>query len=211
MDRPASNPTDPPSPQHDPYAALRVRDFRLYMSGNFLSILGLQMQSVAVGWEVYDRTGMAISLALVGLVQVLPVLGLAVFAGHVADRFSRRRVVMTALVFISASSAGLAAITATHGPIALMYGCLFVAGVARSFQQPAKSSLMPTLVKRSVFPNAVTWNATAFQFASVIGPAAAGAIIAFTRSATFVFVCDATFALGFCACCRKCVCGNEQS
>ncbi len=78
------------------------------MSGNFLSILGLQMQSAAVGWEIYERTGMAISLALVGLVQVLPVLGLAVFAGHVADRFNRRDVVMTALAFISAGSAGLA-------------------------------------------------------------------------------------------------------
>ena len=199
MDRPAPTPADSSRSPHDPYAALRVRDFRLYMTGNFLSILGLQMQSAGVAWEVYDRTGMAMSLALVGLVQVLPVLGLAIFAGHVADRFSRRRVVMTALVFISASSAGLAVITAMRGPIVLMYGCLFIAGVARSFQQPAKSSLMPTLVKRSVFPNAVTWNATAFQFASVLGPAAAGAIIAITKSTAIVFICDATFALGFCA------------
>src|ERR1043166_7771911 len=103
MDPPAVNPADSASSKHDPYAALRVRDFRLYMSGNFLSILGLQMQSAGVAWEIYDRTGMAISLALVGLVQVLPVLGLAIFAGHVADRFSRRKVVMTALMFISAS------------------------------------------------------------------------------------------------------------
>src|SRR5947209_1606699 len=77
----------PPAARHDPYAALRVRNFRQYLIGNFLSILGLQMQSAAVAWEVYDRTGLPISLALVGLVQVLPVLGLAIFAGHMADRF----------------------------------------------------------------------------------------------------------------------------
>ncbi len=184
---------------HDPYAALRIKNFRLYMIGNFLSIFGLQMQSVAVGWEVYDRTNAPISLALVGLVQVLPVLGLAIFTGHVADRFNRRKVVMTALVFISAGSAGLAVVTALKAPIILMYACLFVAGIARSFQQPAKASMMPQLVKRRVFPNAVTWNATAFQFASVLGPAAAGGIIALFGSSAIVFVCDAAFALCFCA------------
>jgi MFS family permease len=199
-----SNPAFFPAPdpssagRHDPYAALRVPAFRRYMSGNFLSILGLQMQSAAVAWEVYGRTGQPFSLALVGLVQVLPVLGLAVFAGHVADRFDRRKIVMTALLAISAGSIGLALVSALQAPIAITYACLFLAGLARAFQQPAKASLMPLLVRRRDFPNAVTWNAAAFQLASVLGPAAAGAMIAAFHSTAAVFVCDASFALCFC-------------
>ncbi len=117
--------------KHDPYSALRVPAFRRYMGGNFLSILGLQMQSAAVAWEVYGRTGQAISLAFVGLVQVLPVLGLAVFAGHVADRSDRRKIVMCALLAISAGSIGLTLVSVLQAPIPIVYGCLFLAGIAR--------------------------------------------------------------------------------
>lgn len=199
-----SNPAFVPIPEpsddggHDPYAALRVPAFRRYMAGNFLAILGLQMQSTAVAWDVYGRTGQPFSLALVGLVQVLPVLMLAVFAGHVADRFNRRRIVMGALLVISAGSVGLALVSALQAPVAITYACLFTAGLARAFQQPAKASLLPQLVPRKIFPNAVTWNAAAFQLASVLGPAAAGAIIAILHSTSIVFVCDASFALCFC-------------
>ena len=185
--------------EHDPYSALRVPAFRRYMSGNFLAILGLQMQSAAVAWEVYDRTGAPISLALVGLVQVLPVLGLAIFAGHVADRFNRRYIIMSAVVAISACSAGLAVVSALQAPVWLIYICLFLAGIARAFQQPAKASMMPQLMKRRDFPNAVTWNSAAFQLASVLGPALAGVIIAVFKKPAIVFVCDSSFALCFLA------------
>ena len=184
---------------HDPYAALRIKNYRLYISGNFLSILGLQMQSWAVGLEVYRRTLLPISLALVGVVQVLPVLGLALIAGHTADRFNRRKVIMTALLVISAGSAGLAIVSAIQAPVRWMYVCLFTAGIARAFQQPAKASLLPQLVPRHVFTNAVTWNAAAFQLASVLGPAATGLIIWVFKKPAIVYVCDATFSLCFCA------------
>jgi len=82
---------------------------------------------------------------------------------------------MIALLAISAGSIGLSLVSAFQAPIAITYGCLFLAGLARAFQQPAKASLMPLLVRRRDFPNAVTWNAAAFQLASVLGPAAAGA------------------------------------
>ncbi|HZZ30330.1 MAG TPA: MFS transporter [Pirellulales bacterium] len=183
--------------RHDPYAALRVPAFRRYMIGNFLAILGLQMQSAAIGLELYRRTKAPIALALVGLVQVLPVLGLAVVAGHVADRFNRRNVIMTAVLIISAGSAGLANLSAAHAPVAWMYGCLFFAGLARAFQQPAKASMLPQLVKRRDFPNAVTWNSAAFQLASVLGPAMAGIVISIFKGAAMVFVFDASFALCF--------------
>src|SRR5215475_1074115 len=80
--------------RHDPYAAFRFRNFRRYVTGNFLSILGLQMQTAAVAKELFDRTDEPYSLALIGLVQVVPVLGLALVAGHAADRFNRRYIIM---------------------------------------------------------------------------------------------------------------------
>ena len=191
--------------KHDPYAALRVRDFRLYIVGNFLSITGLYMQTTAVLWEIHRRTASdlslgqsALPLGLVGLVQVLPVISLALLSGHVADRFNRRYVIMMALVVIAAASTGLAFVSSSATtPTVLIYGCLFFAGVARAFQQPAKSSLMPQLVPRADFPNAVTWNSAAFQMAAVMGPALAGGLIAIFHSATAVFVFDVVAALMF--------------
>src|SRR5262245_11086702 len=125
MDRTEST-AETPGHKHDPYAALRVPAFRRYMIGNFFSILGLQMQSAAIGLELYRRTKLPIALAGVGLVQVVPVLGLALIAGHVADRFNRRYVIMTAVLVISTASAGLANFSIHGAPVAYMYGCLFL-------------------------------------------------------------------------------------
>ena len=191
--------------KHDPYAALKWRDFRLYISGNFLSITGLYMQSTAVLWEIHQRTASesslgqsALPLGLVGLVQVAPVISLALFAGHVADRFNRRNIILMALLVIAATSTSLAFIAARpETPTWVIYACLFVAGVARAFQQPAKSSLMPLLVPRADFPNAVTWNSAAFQMAAVLGPASGGGLIAIFHTATIVFVFDVVAALMF--------------
>src|SRR3954468_8310668 len=104
MDRTESSDDKPPAESrparerpHDPYAAFRFRNFRRYVTGNFLSILGLQMQTAAVAKERYDRPGDPFYLELIGLVQVLPVLGLALVAGHVADRYNRRYIIMAAV------------------------------------------------------------------------------------------------------------------
>ena len=147
---------DSPSttPAHDPYAALRLRDFRLYMSGNFLAICGMQMQTVAVGWDVYVRTNSAMALGLVGLVQFLPVIALTLNAGHLADRAHRKRIVIGAMCVISACSFGLTAISHLKADIGLVYLCLLSSGVARAFMQPAKASLLPQIVPRDIFSNA---------------------------------------------------------
>jgi MFS family permease len=195
----AKSPADRPArqPRHDPYAAFRFRNFRRYVTGNFLSILGLQMQTAAVAKELYDRTGKPYSLALIGLVQVLPVLGLALLAGHAADRYNRRYIIMAAVLTISVASLAMAFISYHQAPVSLAYACLFAAGLARAFQQPAKSAILPNLVPRRIFPNAVTWNMSAFQLASVLGPAAAGVVMGLTKSYAVVYLCDASFALCF--------------
>ncbi len=96
-------PEIPPSEEHDPYAALRVADFRRYFVGNAFATVGVQMASVAVGWELYSRTNSAVALGMVGLVQVIPIVLLALPSGHLIDRWNRKTIIMvaTALSMIS--------------------------------------------------------------------------------------------------------------
>ena len=91
---------------HDPYAALRLPNFRRYFLGNFMAAVGLHMQSTAVGWDIYERTGSAWSLGLTGLVQFLPVVPLFLVAGHAADRYSRRAIVMLAQLLVAIAAVG---------------------------------------------------------------------------------------------------------
>ena len=194
---PDSDLPEPAPAHHDPYAALRVRDFRLFVVGNLIATLGVQMQTVAVGWELYERTSSPLALGGVGLVQVLPVIALTLPAGHVADRIERRRVLMASLALLALASLGLAAASAMRAPVFWYYACLLVAGIARSFQGPAKEALAPQLVPRALYANSSTWRSSSWQLASVVGPAIGGAVIALTKGATTAYVLDATAALVF--------------
>ncbi len=195
--RPESAPGALGPVRHDPYAALRFRDFRLLAVGRFIATLGEQMTGVAIGWELYERTHLPIALGLVGLVQVLPVIVLSLPAGHVADRFNRKRIVLVFQVLLALSSLGLALLSYTQGAILLVYGCLLAIGIARAFNNPASSTLLPQTVPPEAFSSAATWSSSAWQLASVIGPALGGFVIAVMRSATLVFVFDAVAALLF--------------
>jgi MFS family permease len=211
-------------PRHDAYAAFRARDFSFYMSGNLLSLVGRQMLAVAVEWEIYARTHSATALGLVGLVIAIPVVGLSLPAGHLADRVSRKHIILVsqllsfvtslALAFVSfnhlrvpawpilqnanASLTSIAAVFERHQQtfhfddlsIPLIYGLLFLGGIARTYAWAARSSFFPTLVPRDAFANAVTWNNSAFQIASVVGPAISGFVVAHISFAC-VYVVDA--------------------
>ena len=180
---------------HDPYAAFRYRDFRLLTVGSFVGSLGSQMLSVAIGWELYERTGSALDLGLIGLVQVIPVILLSLPAGHIADRFDRRRIVLLMQILLALASLVLGFLSYVHGPLVLVYVCLLLIGAARAFNGPASGSLLPQTVPQEVFPNAVTWESSTWQLAAVIGPALGGLVIAVRRSATPVYVLDAVAAL----------------
>ncbi len=175
---PSSGPARVDGGRHDPYAALRIRNFRLYLAGSLVANAGLQMLSAAAGWEIWSRTGSAQALALIGLLQVLPVVLLAIVSGHVADRFPRRYVIISSMILATAAACGLAAASALRAPLVATYGCLLLNAIARAFHQPAKSSLLPQLVPRAQFSNAVTWSMTGFQLSSVLGPAFCGLLIA---------------------------------
>jgi MFS family permease len=177
-----------PSSRRDAYAALRVRDFRRFLSGHLLSVLGVQMQTVAVGWQLYEKTGSAWALANVGLVQVVPMVGFALIAGHAADRYDRRKTLMAATVLAVLSAAGLALTTRFGGGLGLIYACLFLSGTARAFQGPARSSLMPQLVPRETFTNSVTWSVSGFELSSLLGPALGGMLIWWFGGTFWVYV-----------------------
>jgi MFS family permease len=186
--------------QHGPYVALRSRDYRFFLGGRFLSVIGAQMLDVAIGWELYERTGSAMALGMVGLVQVLPIFLLVLPAGHAADRYDRRKVVMLSLAMLILTSLALAWISYTQAPVELIYVCLFAVGVALAFHRPASAAMLPQLVPGEHFANAVTWGSTGWQAASVIGPALGGAVIALAHRAGPVYLCDAALMLCFMAC-----------
>lgn len=158
------------------------------------------MQTVAVGWEIYERTGSAFALGSTGLAQVLPGLLLAPFAGVIVDKLPRRRVLMTAQLVIACAAIGLWLVTSsgTDG-IGAIYACLLLAGAARAFQAPARTALLPQVVPRERFPNAVTWASGGFQLASVVGPALGGVALAAWGRAAPVFLVNACAAIMFLA------------
>ena len=186
--------------KHDPYAALRVRDYRLYLIGSLVANLGSQMLTVAVGWELYERTGSAMALGWVGLVEFLPFILFALPAGHLADRFPRNRLLAAAHSVMALAAIGMAVVSIGHFGVGWMYACLFAIGVVRAIGMPAGQSLMPLLVPREAFSNAVTWRSSAFQLASTVGPAVGGFLIALTQKAAVVYVLAALLALVFIAC-----------
>ena len=185
------------TPRHDPYASLRHRDFFSYALGATFANVGSAMQSVAVGWDLYERTGSALALGFVGLVQFLPIVLLALPAGHIADRFDRRKILLLAETIVIACSVGLAILSALHGPPAAMYACLAIAAVARAFANPASASFWPTLIPPDTYSNAVTWRSSGFQTASVVGPALGGLLIGWQHHALPAYLADIALTLCF--------------
>ncbi|MCX7868158.1 MAG: MFS transporter [Limisphaera sp.] len=175
-----------PGPAH-PYDVLRNRDYLLYLVGRLIAVLGQQMAVVAVGWELYDRTGSALSLGLVGLTQMLPMLLFTLPAGHVADNYDRRQIILGTTAVMALAGLGLALVSAMHAPVTWIYVCLFLAGVGRTFHWPASASFLPHLVPRELFSRAVTWNSSTFHLACVVGPAAGGALLAWAHQPAVVY------------------------
>src|SRR5437588_9880751 len=141
MNQDEALPAIPPiaKPSHDPYAAFRFFNFNLYMTGNLLAIVGRQMLAVAVEWEVYRRTHSATALGLVGLVLAVPVVCLSLPAGHLADKYSRKHIIMIAQFFSAIASAALAIVSWKHLAIPawpiLQHGNDLLRGTARIFER----------------------------------------------------------------------------
>ncbi len=153
------------------------------------------MLTVAVGWELYERTHSPLALGWVGLTQMVPMILLILPAGHVADT-SDRKITILATVFLTAlASVGLALISFWRADVAWIYFCLTAAGMARTFLWPSSQAFLPQLVSRKFFSRAVTWNTGAFHLSSVIGPAVGGALIAWRHDAAVVYATNAVAAM----------------
>jgi MFS family permease len=180
---------------HDPYAALRYRDFRLLFISRLFGVIGEQMAGVAVGWELYERTKDALYLGLVGLVQIIPVVLLSIPAGAVADRYNRKHVVAAAQTLSAIGSGGLLFVSFTQGAIPLFYFFLLLIGIARAFNNPAGSALLAQCVPPEAYTNAATYSSSSWQLASVIGPGLGGLLIAIFRLAWPIYLIDLIAAL----------------
>ena len=165
---------------NDPYAVLRIADFRLFISARFCVTLAIQIQGVVVGYQVYELTKNPFSLGLIGLAEAIPSIVVSLYAGHVADVVMRKKIIvwcLATLVFCSASLLFFTTDTSTFISsfgVMPIYSVIFVSGIARGFLTPANFSFMPQLVPRELFPTAVTVNSSTWEVASIAGPAMGG-------------------------------------
>jgi MFS family permease len=160
-----------------PFAALAHRDFRYYAAARFLATLAIQMQGLAVGFQVYALTHRKIDLAYVGLAQFLPIISLSIGAGQLADRLDRRLILITCDVVFAAAAVAFFLLARSPAPsFQAVLSILTMVGAARAFYGPSGSSLLPSLVPRGDFTNAVSWHSTLWQIAAIGGPSLGGAI-----------------------------------
>lgn len=184
---------------HDPYAALRHPAYRLFSLGWIVSVIGQQVQSVAIQWQMFHKMTSAsqgaLALGLIGGVQAIPVMLLALPAGQLADRFDRRKLVMISQLFAFLLSLGLAIASYMSAPIGWMYLLLGLGATAQAMGWPARSAVLPQIVPAGAFANAMTWNSSAFQVAAMAGPALGGLVVNYTLTGAYVL--DACCSLCF--------------
>ena len=168
----------------DPYASLRVANFRRILISYAMASMAREGQMVVVGWQVYDATHDPLSLGLIGLAEALPFIAVALYAGHLADRASRRTVAVTGTFAMLLSAIALLAFTLrkdvlANGRVWPIYLVIFLSGIARSFTRPALTALSADVVERQLYPNAVAWRSSTWQVSAIAGPALGGLLYGF--------------------------------
>jgi len=186
-----------PDPRLAGRVAFQYPDFTLYAIARFCIVVALEMQSVAIGWQVYDITKRPLDLGLVGLAQFLPGIAFFLAAGHAADRFDRRRLLMLCYAGFAACS-GLLLLFTLHGIRSphLIYVVAVLLGTVRCFNFPVSRALLPQLVPEVHFSNAVAWNSSVFQGATILGPTIGGLLYAFLRGPAGVYGTAILVAMG---------------
>lgn len=164
----------------NPYAAVQVRDFQLFIVSRLFITLAILIQAVVVGWQVYEITKDPLSLGLIGLAEAIPAIAVSLYAGHLADVMERKKIILFCVATLIFCAAALlfftfhaGAFISQHGVFPI-YTVIFVSGLARGFLTPANFSFMPQLVDRELYQNAITWNSTVWEGATVVGPVIGG-------------------------------------
>ena len=169
----------------DPYAALRFKEFNVFLLVRFALVFGWSMQFIIIEWQVYTLTKDPLSLGIIGLMEIIPAFTMALFAGHIVDQSEKRNLLAKCIAAFSFISFGLFLLTwprvvgdwTVNSVLSCIYGLVFFGGFLRSFFGPTIFSLVALIVPKKVYPNAATWNSSTWQMASVLGPAFAGACI----------------------------------
>jgi MFS family permease len=183
----------------DPYAALKIRDFRYFIAARFTVTLAIQIQSVVVAFQVYDMTHDPLSLGFIGLAEALPSILVSLYAGHVADVVQRKKIIVICIATLLFCSGSLLFFTMDIGSFILdngtlpIYGVIFISGIARGFLSPAIFSFMPQLVPRELYANAVTWNSALWETASIAGPAIGGLLYMLGTPTAYLIDVSLTF------------------
>ncbi|ALM07081.1 MFS transporter [Sediminicola sp. YIK13] len=166
----------------DPYAALRFKEFNIFLLVRFAMVFAWSMQFVVIEWEVYSITKNPLSLGIIGLMEVIPAVGMALLAGHIVDQSEKRNLLIKCLLGFSVISFGLFLLTwprivadwSTNIILYSIYFLVFLGGFVRAFMGPTVFSLFSLVVPKKIYPNAATWSSSVWQMASVLGPALAG-------------------------------------
>ena len=166
----------------DPYAALRIKEFNVFLGVRFAMVFAWSMQFIVIEWQVYSLTKDPLSLGLIGLMEIIPAIVMALFAGHIVDQNEKRNLLVKCIFGFSVISLGLFIIslpsvvaqTETKTILYSIYLLVFIGGIVRAFLGPTVFSLLALIVPKKVYPNAATWSSTTWQLASVLGPALAG-------------------------------------
>jgi MFS family permease len=191
----------------DPYLALRYKEFNLFLLLRFVMVFAWSMQFIIIEWEVYSLTKSALSLGMIGLMEVIPAIGMALFAGHIVDQKEKKGMLLKCILGFAIISFGLFLLTwpkmvgdlSSDTILYSIYFLVFLGGLVRAFLGPTIFSLMSLIVPKKAYPNAATWSSSVWQIGSVVGPAIAGFSITWIGvhwSMCFVFGCS-IFALLF--------------
>jgi len=167
---------------NDPYAALKYREFNLFLLVRFAMVFAWSMQFVVIEWEVYSITKNPLSLGIIGLMEVIPAVSLALFAGHIVDQKEKKGLLVKCILGFSVISLGLFLLTwprivdgiSTHVTLYAIYFLVFLGGIVRSFLGPTIFSLFSLIIPKKIYPNAATWSSSVWQMGAVLGPAIAG-------------------------------------
>lgn len=178
--------------KHDPFAVLKLKEFKFFLLNKFFFTLGIQMQSVIVGWQIYDLTKDVFALGMIGLAEAIPFIIVSLFSGHVADNFDRKKIILlfTFLLILATSillyfTLEISTILKEHGSLPIFIIICSI-GIIRGFLSAALPSIMSQIVPRVLYGNAATWNSTVWHIGSVIGPAFAGLLISINYTTAYI-------------------------
>ncbi|WP_350289637.1 MFS transporter [uncultured Croceitalea sp.] len=166
----------------DPYAALRFKEFNIFLGVRFAMVFAWSMQFIVIEWQVYSLTKDPLSLGIIGLMEIIPAVSIALFAGHIVDQSEKRNLLVKCILGFSVVSLGLFLVTlptvevnyAQKTILYIIYALVFLGGLVRAFIGPTIFSLIALIVPKKIYPNAATWSSSTWQMASVLGPAFAG-------------------------------------